>query len=104
MNKYTPQAALKLYPYQKVAAQDKATPEKQTVVVVGGGPVGLALALDLGLKDTPVLLLDDQDGAGEGSRAICFSKRTLEIADRLGFGDALVEKGGGLECRKGFPS
>ncbi|MGY9011044.1 MAG: FAD-dependent monooxygenase, partial [Rhodobacterales bacterium] len=28
-----------------------------------------------------------------GSRAICFAKRTLEIADRLGFGQTLVDKG-----------
>src|SRR5262249_785393 len=28
-----------------------------------------------------------------GSRAICWSKRTLEILDRLGCGDRLVEKG-----------
>ena len=33
------------------------------------------------------LLLDDADRIGEGSRAICFSKRSLEFWDRLGVGD-----------------
>jgi len=63
------------------------------VVIVGGGPVGMATALDLGLKGTPVLVLDDHEGVGQGSRAICFAKRTLEICDRLGAGDAMVNKG-----------
>lgn len=84
--------AFKLYPYQKVAAQDMA-PQRHPVVVVGGGPVGMAAALDLGRRGTPVLVLDDHDGVGRGSRAICFSKRTLEIADRLGFGETLLKKG-----------
>jgi 3-(3-hydroxy-phenyl)propionate hydroxylase len=85
--------AFKLYPYEKVPAQDAGQPDKQTVVIIGGGPIGMAAALDLGLRGTPVLVLDDHDGVGQGSRAICFSKRTLEIADRLGCGDTMVDKG-----------
>lgn len=82
-----------LYPYQRSPDQDASEPARRPAVVVGAGPVGMALALDLGLKGAPVLLLDDHDGAGVGSRAISFSKRTLEIADRLGFGEACLEKG-----------
>lgn len=84
--------AFKLYPYTKVPAQD-APPARHPVVIVGGGPIGMALALDLGKKGTPVLVLDDHEGVGQGSRAICFAKRTLEIADRLGAGDAMHDKG-----------
>ena len=84
--------AFKLYPYQRVADQDLPA-KRHPVVVVGGGPIGIAAALDLGRKGVPVLVLDDHEGVGQGSRAICFSKRTLEIADRLGAGDAMVEKG-----------
>lgn len=84
--------AFKLYPYEKVPAQD-LPPARHPVVVVGGGPIGLAMALDLGRLGTPVLVLDDHEGVGQGSRAICFSKRTLEISDRLGFGDAVADKG-----------
>jgi 3-(3-hydroxy-phenyl)propionate hydroxylase len=32
-------------------------------------------------------------GVGQGSRAICFAKRTLEICDRLGAGKAMIDKG-----------
>lgn len=84
--------AFELYPYAKVAAQSEPA-RRHPVVIVGGGPVGLALALDLGQKNTPVLLLDDHEGAGKGSRAICFAKRTLEISDRLGASDKMLEKG-----------
>ncbi|MEM9197311.1 MAG: FAD-dependent oxidoreductase [Pseudomonadota bacterium] len=82
-----------LYPYQHSPDQAADTPMRHPVIIVGGGPIGMALALDLGLKGQRVLVLDDHDGVGTGSRAICFAKRTLEIADRLGCGDPMVEKG-----------
>ena len=55
--------AFKLYPYQKGADQDLA-PRRHPVVIVGGGPIGMALALDLGRKGTPVVVLDDHEGVG----------------------------------------
>src|ERR1700729_1295509 len=63
------------------------------VVVVGAGPVGLSLAIDLAQRGQPVVLLDDADRIGDGSRAICFSKRSLEFWDRLGVGQRMVDKG-----------
>ncbi len=85
--------AFKLYPYERSSDQDSETPVRHPVMVVGGGPIGMAAALDLGLQDIPVVVLDDHEGIGMGSRAICFAKRTLEIADRYGCGDAMVDKG-----------
>ncbi|MGI9509260.1 MAG: FAD-dependent oxidoreductase [Geminicoccaceae bacterium] len=87
------QTAFKLYPYERSPDQDLTSPSRHPVVIVGGGPIGMALALDLSKKNVPCLVLDDHDGVGQGSRAICFAKRTLEICDRLGAGDAMVEKG-----------
>lgn len=63
------------------------------VAVVGAGPVGLTTAIDLAQQGVPVVLLDDDCTLASGSRAICFAKRTLDIFDRLGCGDRLVEKG-----------
>ena len=68
-------------------------PAEHAVVVVGAGPVGLSLAIDLAQRGQKVVLLDDADRIGEGSRAICFSKRSLEFWDRLGVGDRMVDKG-----------
>lgn len=81
------------YSYRRCADQDARRPSRRPVVVVGAGPVGLAAAIDLGLHGIPVVLIDDADRIGEGSRGICWSKRTLEICDRLGVGEKLVAQG-----------
>jgi 3-(3-hydroxy-phenyl)propionate hydroxylase len=67
--------------------------DRATVTIVGAGPVGLAMALELGRSGHRVLLVNRLDFISSGSKAICFSKRTLDIFDRLGVGDAVVEKG-----------
>ena len=85
--------AFRLYPYARSADQDAAAPVRHPVVVVGGGPIGIATALDLGLQGIPVLVLDDHEGIGQGSRAICFAKRSLEIADRYGCAGPMLDKG-----------
>jgi 3-(3-hydroxy-phenyl)propionate hydroxylase len=68
-------------------------PVRRPVVVVGAGPVGLAASIDLALRGIPVVLIDDADHIGAGSRGICWAKRTLEIFDRLGVGEELVAQG-----------
>ncbi|WP_153771179.1 FAD-dependent oxidoreductase [Labrenzia sp. CE80] len=82
-----------LYPYERSPDQDATSIVNHPVVVIGAGPVGLATAIDLAMSDVPVVVLDENDKVSFGSRAICFSKRTLEIMDRLGCADAFVEKG-----------
>lgn len=82
-----------LYPYARHPDQDAATPARHTAVVVGAGPVGLALAIDLAQMGVEVLVIDDNDKVSFGSRAICFAKRPLEILDRLGCGVPMVDKG-----------
>ncbi|HSF63516.1 MAG TPA: FAD-dependent monooxygenase [Paracoccaceae bacterium] len=63
------------------------------VAIVGAGPVGLALAIDLALRGVASVVLDDNDVVSVGSRAICWAKRTLEIFDRLGVGGRMLAKG-----------
>ncbi len=69
------------------------TTERYKVAIIGAGPIGLAAAIDLALHGIPVILLDDNNVVSVGSRAICWSKRSLEILDRLGVGERMVEKG-----------
>ena len=81
------------FDYERCADQEVAQPARRPVAVVGAGPVGLALAIDLAQRKVPVVVLDNDCTLSTGSRAICFAKRTLEIFDRLGCGDRVADKG-----------
>ncbi len=82
-----------LYPYTKSPDQDAKEVVRHPVIIVGAGPIGLAAAIDLGMQDIPVIIVDDNDKVSWGSRAVCYAKRPLEILDRLGCGDEFVDKG-----------
>ena len=82
------------YAYRRPAELDSpASVARHPVVVIGAGPVGLAAAIDLAQHGLPVLLLDDDDSVSVGSRGLCYAKRTLEVLDRLGCGQPVVDKG-----------
>jgi 3-(3-hydroxy-phenyl)propionate hydroxylase len=81
------------YAYRRPADLDAATPVRYPVVVVGAGPVGLSAAIDCAQLGLPVVLLDDDSTVSVGSRGLCYAKRTLEVLDRLGCGDPVVDKG-----------
>jgi 3-(3-hydroxy-phenyl)propionate hydroxylase len=82
-----------LYPYRRCADEDAAAPARHKIVVIGAGPIGLAAAIDLARHGVETVVLDDNDRVSWGSRAICFAKRPLEILDRLGCGQPMVDKG-----------
>ena len=63
------------------------------VVIVGAGPVGLSMAIDLAAQGQKVLLLDNDDTVSIGSRGVCYAKRALEVLDRMGCGSPCVDKG-----------
>lgn len=64
------------------------------VAVVGAGPIGLTLAGRLAQHGVDVALYDAQPAhAGEGSKALCMQRETLEIWDRLGIGERVAERG-----------
>ncbi|MBP5988994.1 MAG: FAD-dependent oxidoreductase [Piscinibacter sp.] len=82
------------FAYRRPAELDRAGKgDRHPVVVVGAGPIGLAAAIDLAMQGQRVLLLDDDDTVSVGSRGLCYAKRALEILDRIGCGDAVVDKG-----------
>ena len=79
--------ALAEYAFRRPAEFDDPDPPVHPVAIVGGGLSGLTLAGLLGLRDVPVVLLDQDASSGAwgtASRGIAYSKRTLEILDRLG--------------------
>jgi 3-(3-hydroxy-phenyl)propionate hydroxylase len=70
-----------------MSAGDPALP----VVVVGAGPVGMAVALGLAQRGVSVTVLEAATQVSFGSRAICVSRHSMEVADRLGFGERLSD-------------
>ncbi|WP_265516654.1 FAD-dependent oxidoreductase [Nitratireductor luteus] len=88
-----PRYAYQPFPYKKPPELDGAVARQYPVAIAGAGPVGLSMAVDLALRGVPSVVLDDNDVVSLGSRAICWSKRTLEIFDRLGIGERMVAKG-----------
>lgn len=81
------------FSHRRSADQDRAAPAHHPIVIVGAGPVGLVAALDLARKGHRSVVIDSKSNLSDGSRAICWAKRSLEIMDRLGLGQALVDKG-----------
>ena len=83
------------FAYRRPAALDRAAAAaaEASVVIVGAGPVGLTAALDLARRGVRSVLLDEDDTVSEGSRAICWAKRTLEIYGRLGLGARFLAHG-----------
>jgi 3-(3-hydroxy-phenyl)propionate hydroxylase len=91
-----------VFGYVRSPDQAASVPVRHPVVVVGAGPVGLSTAIDLARQGVAVVLLDEDDRLSDGSRAICFAKRTLEIFDRLGCGESIARKGVGWNTGKVF--
>ncbi len=81
------------FDYVRSADQDTAQPVKHPVVIVGAGPMGMTAAVDLAQQGVPVVILDDNNTVSVGSRAVCYAKRFLDISDRLGVGQRIVDKG-----------
>ncbi|KWI59120.1 FAD-dependent oxidoreductase [Burkholderia pseudomultivorans] len=67
--------------------------QRHAVAIVGGGPVGLAVALGLANHGIRSVLLEADDAVCHGSRAICISRRSLEIIERLGALDDFLRVG-----------
>jgi 3-(3-hydroxy-phenyl)propionate hydroxylase len=66
---------------------------RHSIAIIGAGPIGLAMAVDLATRGVPSVVLDDNNVVSVGSRAICWAKRTLEVFDRLGIGERMLAKG-----------
>jgi 2-polyprenyl-6-methoxyphenol hydroxylase-like FAD-dependent oxidoreductase len=65
------------------------------VLIVGGGPVGVALALDLGWRGIECVLVDEleRDGYRTHPRANLINSRTMEFCRRWGVAERVKEVG-----------
>jgi len=63
------------------------------VLIVGAGPTGLVLALNLARRGVPFRIVAEAAGPGEQSRAMVVQARTLEFYRQLGFADEMIGEG-----------
>ncbi|WP_344107772.1 NAD(P)/FAD-dependent oxidoreductase [Kribbella alba] len=68
-------------------------PERTEVLVVGAGPVGLAVAVSLVQHGREVTVIDRQAAGANTSRASVVHPRTLELLEQLGVTKRLTELG-----------
>jgi 2-polyprenyl-6-methoxyphenol hydroxylase-like FAD-dependent oxidoreductase len=84
-----------------------ALPTRTDVLVVGAGPVGLALACGLTQLGIDHVVIDRNDGPQPGTRAAGLQPATLEYLDRFGLSRELVaagEQGQGFQLHDGRQS
>ncbi len=73
--------------------------DRQKVVIVGSGPAGMVTALELARHGVPSVVLSAELQFSQGSRAICFTRRSMEILQQVGVADRMTA--GGLPWRFG---
>ena len=60
-----------------------------SVLIVGGGPVGLALACELGLRNVDCMLVEKRDGSVTVPKQSMVSSRNMEFCRRWGISQAV---------------
>ncbi len=65
--------------------------KRHTVAIVGGGPVGMAMALGLARHGVQSVVLEADDTVCMDSRAACISRRSLEIFDQIGVSGPVLD-------------
>ena len=68
-------------------------PLETPVLIVGGGPVGLALALDLGWRNVPCVLIEQGDGEVVDAKMFATGIRSVEFCRRWGVAEKVKHWG-----------
>ena len=63
------------------------------VAIVGAGPAGLVTALELARHGVASIVLESERQVSEGSRAIAFTRRTMEILQQVGVAAQVTAQG-----------
>ena len=75
-----------------LASQHPPQP-RQRVVIVGSGPAGMVTALELARHGVPSVIVTAELQVSQGSRAIVFTRRSMEILQQVGVADRMTAHG-----------
>jgi 3-(3-hydroxy-phenyl)propionate hydroxylase len=81
-----------VYPFKRPAAMDAAGPERQPVLVVGAGPVGLGFAILMAKQGHQVVVIEAEAQVCGGSRALALTKRSMEIIEQCGVAPRFLDE------------
>ncbi len=81
-----------VYPFVRPPEMDGIA-VRHDVVVVGAGPIGLVTALDLARYGIRTTLVTAERQVSEGSRALAYTRRSMEILQQVGVADRILQNG-----------
>ncbi|MGB3070595.1 MAG: FAD-dependent monooxygenase [Ottowia sp.] len=73
-----------IYPFMRPADMEASAAARHAVVIVGAGPVGLVLAIQLALQGVKPVLIEAEAQVSGGSRALALTRRSMEIMEQCG--------------------
>lgn len=90
------------YPHFPPPDRNASFTRDAPVAIVGAGPVGLVAALTLARFGVPSVVLEKKATYNDGSRAICISRSSFHIFDRLGAARPFLDKSLGWTTGRSF--
>lgn len=81
-----------VFPFETPAEMGGET-IRHKVAIVGAGPIGMLLALELAQQGVRSVIIESEAQVSHGSRAIVLTRRSMEILQQAGVSAPFVEKG-----------
>ncbi|MDD2924339.1 FAD-dependent monooxygenase [Rhodoferax sp.] len=81
-----------IYPFVRPSDMGAPEPTHHPVVVVGAGPAGLVLAIQLASNGVACVLIESEAQVSGGSRALALTKRSMEIIEQSGVAQQFLQR------------
>jgi 3-(3-hydroxy-phenyl)propionate hydroxylase len=89
-----------VYPFERPADLTAPSQVRHPVVIVGAGPAGLVLAIQMALNGVKSVLIESEAQVSGGSRALALTKRSMEIIEQCGVAAEFLK--GALVWKNGY--